>query len=152
MFKNWTTQKTIITLVVIAIIAFILYELKVFGNTTTVFNLRKFAFGGSPSGPDAPGGGTIVVARPASNFTYNRQATVNCTDLSASIQSVAARLLTSRSRGDRDALKSLSERYAASGCGTGVMKQKAEDLCWKACLEKGGSDKLCSDLCDWLRG
>lgn len=40
MFKNWNTKKTILTVVVLAILALVAYEMKWFGNTTTFFNLR----------------------------------------------------------------------------------------------------------------
>ena len=50
MFKNWSnTNKTIAAVVVLALIAFVLYELKVFGNTTSLLNLRgirKYCGGG----------------------------------------------------------------------------------------------------------
>ena len=90
MFKNWTAKKTIITLVVIAIIAFILYELKVFGNTNTFLNIgggdasrgsqngtnRSYAVGGIVN-PDMPGtgGGT---QKAGSVLVYNRPGQVVC--------------------------------------------------------------------------
>ena len=70
MFKNWSnTTKTLVTLGVLALIALALYELKVFGNTTTFLNLggrqsrnggsRQYAVGGSIGG-GIGGGGTGV--------------------------------------------------------------------------------------------
>lgn len=66
MLTNWATKKTIITLVIIAIILFILHELKLLGNTTTVLNIRRFDVGGGVGG--GIGGG--VQLRPGSALVY----------------------------------------------------------------------------------
>lgn len=50
MFKNWSnTNKTIAVVVVLALVALVLYEMKVFGNETTLLNLRG-ANGGNGRG------------------------------------------------------------------------------------------------------
>lgn len=62
MFKNWSnTNKTIAAVVALALVAFVLYELKVFGNTTSLLNLRGANTGNGGSVDAERVGGTNIV-------------------------------------------------------------------------------------------